>query len=127
MLCQGHHRRRIFLTTKPTGDPMSSVPSTIEAPNGDGSSGTVEVQATNNPKKKHAKRKKEKTQIHLRVDPATLDSLDKLQHVTSQSNRTMAVKQAIKLASRILQETEDGSRIIIEAPDGEKKELVLIG
>ena len=63
----------------------------------------------------------------MRLRPKTLEALDNLQDITGVNNRTQIVAYAIQIAEQLLKANEDGFKIYVESPKGEREALWLVG
>jgi hypothetical protein len=65
--------------------------------------------------------------VQMRLQPKTLERIDRLSEITKTDNRTQLVASSIQLTEELLSIINSGSKLYIEKPDGTKELLKVIG
>jgi len=65
--------------------------------------------------------------VQMRLQPKTLDRIDRLSKLTNTDNRTQLVSSSIQLTEELLSIIKAGSKLYIEKPDGTKELVKIIG
>jgi hypothetical protein len=65
--------------------------------------------------------------VQMRLQPKTLDRIDRLSEMTNTENRTQLVSTSIELTEELIRNIKQGSKIYIEKKDGTKELLKIIG
>ncbi len=63
----------------------------------------------------------------MRLQPKTLEKINRLTELTKMSNRTQLVSASIQLTEELLSIIKGGSKLYIERPDGTKELVKIIG
>jgi uncharacterized protein (DUF1778 family) len=67
------------------------------------------------------------TLVQMRLQPKTMDRIERLSELTGTKNRTQIIAAAIELAEEVIRSQNEGTRILFERPDGTKERLKIIG
>ena len=65
--------------------------------------------------------------VQMRLQPKTLEKINRLTELTKMSNRTQLVSASIQLTEELLSIIKGGSKLYIERPDGTKETVKIIG
>lgn len=65
--------------------------------------------------------------VQMRLQPKTLEKINRLSELTKTDNRTQLVSSSIQLTEELLSIIKDGSKLYIEKPDGTKELVKIIG
>lgn len=65
--------------------------------------------------------------VQMRLQPKTLDRINRLSEMTNTENRTQLVSISIELAEELIRNINQGSKIYIEKKDGTKELLKIVG
>lgn len=65
--------------------------------------------------------------VQMKLQPKTLERIDRLSKLTNTDNRTQIVSSSIQLTEELLSILKGGSKIYIEKPDGTKEFVKIIG
>ena len=67
------------------------------------------------------------TLIQMRLQPDTLDLIEKLSKITNMDNRAQLISSAIRFTDDMINIVKDGSKLMVEKPDGTKEQLKITG
>ena len=67
------------------------------------------------------------TLVQMRLQPKTLQRIEKLSEITGISNRTQLVANSIELAEELVKSEKGGAKIYIELPDGTRERIKIVG
>ena len=67
------------------------------------------------------------TLVQMRLQPKTMERIERLSDLTGTKNRTQIIAAAIELAEEVFRSQKEGTRIFFEKPDGTKERLKIIG
>lgn len=65
--------------------------------------------------------------VQMRLQPKTLERINRLSELTNTANRTQLVSSSIQLTEELLSIIKGGSKLYIEKPDGTKELIKVIG
>jgi hypothetical protein len=65
--------------------------------------------------------------VQMRLQPKTLEKINRLTQLTKMTNRTQLVASSIQLTEELLSIIKSGAKLYIEKPDGTKESLKIIG
>ncbi|MGI4749226.1 MAG: hypothetical protein ACRYFB_01210 [Janthinobacterium lividum] len=67
------------------------------------------------------------TLIQMRLQPDTLDLIEKLSKITNMDNRAQLISSALRFTDDMINIVKDGSKLMVEKPDGTKEQLKITG
>jgi metal-responsive CopG/Arc/MetJ family transcriptional regulator len=67
------------------------------------------------------------TLVQMRLQPDTLERIDKLSKITQIDNRAQLISSAIRLTDDMVNMVKSGAKLYIEQPDGTKELLKITG
>jgi hypothetical protein len=65
--------------------------------------------------------------VQMRLQPKTMERINRLSEITGTTNRTQLVASSIELTEELMSNTKDGGKIYIERADGTKERIKIIG
>lgn len=65
--------------------------------------------------------------VQMRLQPRTLERLEKLSDLTKITNKTQLISSSIQLTAEIIKSREEGAKVYLEFSNGKKEVLNLIG
>ena len=67
------------------------------------------------------------TLVQMRLQPDTLERIEKLSKLTQMDNRAQLISSAIRLTDDMINMVKNGAKLYIEKPDGTKELLRITG
>ncbi len=67
------------------------------------------------------------TLVQMRLQPKTMERINRLSEITGTSNRTQLVASSIELTEELMSNAKAGGKIFIERPDGTRETIKIIG
>ncbi len=67
------------------------------------------------------------TLVQMRLQPDTLERIEKLSKLTQTDNRAQLISSAIRLTDDMINMVKNGAKLYIEKPDGTKELLKIMG
>ncbi|MGI4021788.1 MAG: hypothetical protein ACRYFA_09805 [Janthinobacterium lividum] len=67
------------------------------------------------------------TLVQMRLQPDTLERIEKLSKLTQMDNRAQLISSAIRLTDDMINLVKNGAKLYIEKPDGTKELLKITG
>lgn len=67
------------------------------------------------------------TLVQMRLQPDTLERIDKLSKITQMDNRAQLISSAIQFTDEMINMVKSGAKLYVEKPDGTKELLKITG
>jgi DNA-binding response OmpR family regulator len=67
------------------------------------------------------------TLVQMRLQPDTMERIEKLSKLTQMDNRAQLISSAIRLTDDMIDLVKNGAKLYIEKPDGTKELLKITG
>jgi hypothetical protein len=67
------------------------------------------------------------TLVQMRLQPDTLERIEKLSKLTQMDNRAQLISSAIRLTDDMINLVKNGAKLYIEKPDGTKELIKITG
>jgi DNA-binding response OmpR family regulator len=67
------------------------------------------------------------TLVQMRLQPDTLERIDKLSKITNMDNRAELISSAVRITDDMINLLKAGAKLYIEKPDGTKELLKITG